>query len=74
MVDCNGLENRRTEGYRGFESLSLRHPIFIKSLIHNGLATFIMPVSPRILIFWGRCGDAKHCSSIVDCTFSLSFS
>ena len=26
MVDYNGLENRRTERYRGFESLSLRHP------------------------------------------------
>ena len=25
VVDCNGLENRRTEGYRGFESLSLRN-------------------------------------------------
>ena len=24
MVDCTGLENRRTERYRGFESLSLR--------------------------------------------------
>ena len=43
-----------------FTILSLRHPIFIKSLIHNGLATFIMPVSPRILNFWGRCGDAKR--------------
>ena len=51
VVDCNGLENRRTETYRGFESLSLRHPIFIKSLIHNGLATFIMLVFPRIRIF-----------------------
>ena len=25
MVDYNGLENRRTERYRGFESLSLRN-------------------------------------------------
>lgn len=24
VVDYNGLENRRTERYRGFESLSLR--------------------------------------------------
>ncbi len=24
VVDCNGLENRRTERYPGFESLSLR--------------------------------------------------
>ena len=26
VVDYNGLENRRTERYRGFESLSLRQP------------------------------------------------
>ena len=25
LVDCTGLENRRTARYRGFESLSLRH-------------------------------------------------
>ena len=25
VVDYSGLENRRTERYRGFESLSLRH-------------------------------------------------
>lgn len=25
MIDCTGLENRRTERYRGFESLSLRN-------------------------------------------------
>ena len=25
VVDYNGLENRRTERYRGFESLSLRN-------------------------------------------------
>lgn len=24
VIDCTGLENRRTERYRGFESLSLR--------------------------------------------------
>ena len=27
VVDYNGLENRRTERYRGFESLSLRKGI-----------------------------------------------
>ncbi len=26
VVDYSGLENRRTERYRGFESLSLREP------------------------------------------------
>ena len=25
LVDCTGLENRRTARYRGFESLSLRN-------------------------------------------------
>ncbi len=28
VVDCSGLENRRTERYRGFESLSLRKKLF----------------------------------------------
>ena len=28
VVDYNGLENRRTERYRGFESLSLRGSLF----------------------------------------------
>ena len=27
VVECTGLENRRTARYRGFESLSLRHEI-----------------------------------------------
>ena len=27
MVECTGLENRRTERYRGFESLSLRDAV-----------------------------------------------
>ena len=31
LVDCTGLENRRAERYRGFESLSLR----FKSACHN---------------------------------------
>lgn len=33
VVDCGGLENRCTFGYRGFESLSLR----IKKLIISNL-------------------------------------
>ena len=28
MVDCTGLENRRTERYRGFESLPFRREVF----------------------------------------------
>ena len=43
VVDYNGLENRRAERHRGFESLSLRgFPKFgtSKTLILNGLAFF----------------------------------
>lgn len=28
VIDCSGLENRRTARYRGFESLSLRQKNF----------------------------------------------
>lgn len=27
LADCSGLENRRTATYRGFKSLSRRHPL-----------------------------------------------
>ena len=30
MVDYTGLENRRTETYRGFESLSLRYDTLLR--------------------------------------------
>ncbi len=30
MVYCTGLENRRTERFRGFESRSLRHSLGMK--------------------------------------------
>jgi hypothetical protein len=33
VVDCGGLENRCTERYRGFESLTLRTKAVIKSLL-----------------------------------------
>ena len=39
VVDCTGLENRRTERYRGFESLSLRRKRFNK-LKNNELNRF----------------------------------
>ena len=32
MVDCTGLENRRTERYRGFESLPFRKERIVKVL------------------------------------------
>ena len=37
MVDCTGLENRRTERYRGFESLPLRKKLGNKRLFPNFL-------------------------------------
>ena len=49
VVDYNGLENRRAERHRGFESLSLRNPSRQKSLIHKGLATFFV-CCPRLLL------------------------
>ena len=53
MVDYNGLENRRTERYRGFESLSLRNLPKCKSLILNGLAAFFVYV-PQLSVFFGE--------------------
>ena len=53
MVDYNGLENRRTERYRGFESLSLRNLPKWKSLILNGLAAFLS-MFPNFPIFSGN--------------------
>ena len=40
VVDYNGLENRRAERHRGFESLSLRFTQTHKSLSYNNLGTF----------------------------------
>ena len=53
MVDYNGLENRRTERYRGFESLSLRNLPKWKSLILNGLAAFLS-MFPNFPFFSGN--------------------
>ena len=52
VVDYNGLENRRTERYRGFESLSLRFTQANESLSYNNLGTFSL--SPFFLwsTFW----------------------
>ena len=44
VVDYNGLENRRTERYRGFESLSLRFTQRIKSLSYSNLGTFCFSI------------------------------
>ncbi len=45
VVDCSGLENRRTERYRGFESLSLRllNPLLSGFFcFKEGLGLFLM--------------------------------
>ena len=57
MVDYNGLENRRTERYRGFESLSLRNLPKCKSLILNGLAAFFCLCSPTFRFFGEHLGN-----------------
>ena len=35
LADCNGLENRRTERYREFESHPLRHFLLTANLINS---------------------------------------
>ena len=37
MVDCDGFENHCAERYRGFESLSLRHPRFPLIAMFNSM-------------------------------------
>ena len=44
VVDYNGLENRRAERHRGFESLSLRIAQRVKSLSYNNLGTFYLSI------------------------------
>ena len=54
VVDYNGLENRRTERYRGFESLSLRNCIKRKSLSYNNLGIFYCPCRTSWPTFWPK--------------------
>ena len=74
MVDYNGLENRRTERYRGFESLSLRNLPKCKSLILNGLAAFFSLCSPTFRFFRGTSGEhfGEHLGNMMG-TFSGAF-
>ena len=44
VVDYNGLENRRTERYRGFESLSLRFSQRVKPLSCCNLGAFCLVI------------------------------
>ena len=53
MVDCIGLENRRTERYRGFESLSLRterQPFRLPFLVQERSSNPRLPPFPHALI------------------------
>ena len=71
MVDCTGLENRRTERYRGFESLSLRF-IFVKPADFQWVLIFIyseVPVEVPECYFLHR---NPHSYSICFIFFSLS--
>ena len=74
MVDYNGLENRRTERYRGFESLSLRNLPKCKSLILNGLAAFFLSMFPIFPIFSGNIWETfwEHLGNMMG-TFSGAF-
>ena len=53
MVECTGLENRRTARYRGFESLFLRvKPCnFIQGFFNLGCAlSFVQTLNPGVYI------------------------
>ena len=72
VVDYNGLENRRAERHRGFESLSLRgFPKFgmSKTLILNGLAFFHAQCSQTFRFFAGTFGE--HLGNILRCIQTL---
>ncbi len=60
MVDCIGLENRRTERYRGFESLSLRKE---KGSYLTSFFVFISKmINPILRLF---CGILKYIEAVV---------
>ena len=51
VVDYNGLENRRTERYRGFESLSLRQQhLMIKQLQKKYTQFYIQNVKLGVFV------------------------
>ena len=52
MVECGGLENRCTERYRGFESLSLRRKGVSRAVAR--FALFIFGKSKLPDFSWGR--------------------
>ena len=63
VVDCTGLENRRTERYRGFESLSLR--LQRMESTENQLVPFLFySLLPQIQVYF--------CFSIIN-SFAIIF-
>ena len=46
VVDCGGLENRCTARYPGFESLSLRELIPVKSALYGNFCFDKFSISP----------------------------
>ena len=62
VVDCIGLENRRTERYRGFESLSLRWETF------RVVKWCSAPTSQKVLKQKQKC-----CKSLIYNTFYFAF-
>ena len=55
VVDYNGLENRRTERYRGFESLSLRKSL-LKEISEGFFHFYTFIFSP---LFTFNCSNQK---------------
>ena len=51
MVDYNGLENRRTERYRGFESLSLRKSLLKEISEGFFIYTATISINPSFFIY-----------------------
>ena len=58
MVDCTGLENRRTERYRGFESLPLRQSQ--RNELQKQQVTLIFCLMVRQKIVQTECNEAGY--------------
>ena len=55
VVDCIGLENRRTERYRGFESLSLRLELnqaigWVLFLFGSMIDSVMLPIATKLVL------------------------
>ena len=67
VVDYNGLENRRTERYRGFESLSLRknsNPCGLLFLwLRTGFSRFFALCQRRGFIVFSKTNAMQYCNT-----------